>query len=96
MAPFRDSSSPSVGCRAAHLTYGDLSQEADFQATRGRDTLVLQLKSTLRPATPWEVYKRNEGLIDGVKHTKKLIDRGVASQGFVVTDGYRGDYAWRA
>jgi hypothetical protein len=39
------------------------------------------------------VYKRNEGLIDGVNHTKRLVDRGAAKQGFVVTDGYRGDYA---
>ncbi len=61
--------------------------------SRGANTVVLQLKSTLRPETPWEVYKRNEGLINGIYHTKGLVDRGVAKQGFVVTDGYRGDYA---
>jgi len=78
---------------AAHVLYKDPPQEADVLASRDAKTLVLQLKSTLRPETPWEVYKRNEGLIDGVKHTKRLVDRGAAKQGFVVTDGYRGDYA---
>lgn len=59
--------------------------------------VVIQLKSTLRPETPWEVCKRNEAIIDGVKHTKGLINRGAGTQGFVVTDGYRGDYAcWAA
>ena len=28
-----------------------------------------------------------------MKHTKRLVDRGAAKYGFVVTDGYRGDYA---
>jgi hypothetical protein len=78
---------------AARLAYKNPPQEADLLTSRGANTLVLQLKSTLRPETPWEVYKRNEALIDGIYHTKGLIDRGVAKQGFVVTDGYRGDYA---
>ena len=78
---------------AAHVLYKDPPQEADVLASRDAKTLILQLKSTLRPETPWEVYKRNEGLIDGVNHTKRLVDRGAATQGFVVTDGYRGDYA---
>jgi hypothetical protein len=73
-----------------HLT--NPSQEADILAVRDKERLVLQLKSTLRPETPWEVYKRNEDIISGVKHTKSLIDRGAARLGFVVTDGYRGDY----
>jgi hypothetical protein len=77
----------------ANVLYGDPPQEADVVARRGADTLILQLKSTLRPETPWEVYKRNEGLIDGVKHTRKLIDRGAGKQGFVITDGYGGDYS---
>jgi hypothetical protein len=68
------------------------SQEADLVAARGRERLVLELKATLRPETPWEVYKRNEDIIGGIKHTRSLIDRGAAGQGFVITDGYRGDY----
>jgi len=77
----------------AHVLYKDPPQEVDVLASRDTKTLILQLKSTLRPETPWEVYKRNEELIAGVKHTKRLVDRGAANQGFVVTDGYRGDYA---
>jgi len=75
-----------------HVLYKDPPQEVDVLASRNAKTLILQLKSTLRPETPWEVFKRNEGIIEGVKHTMRLVDRGVANQGFVVTDGYRGDY----
>ncbi len=78
---------------ASHVHYKDPPQEIDVLASRDGMTLALQLKSTLRPETPWEVFKRNEGLIEGVKHTKKLVDRGAANQGFVVTDGYPGDFA---
>ncbi len=78
---------------ATHVLCKDPPQEVDVLASRDAKTLILQLKSTLHPETPWEVYKRNEALIDGIKHTKRLVDRGVAKQGFVVTDGYRGDYA---
>jgi hypothetical protein len=77
----------------AHVLYKDPPQEADVLASRDAETLVLQLKSTLRPEAPWEVYKRNEELIRGVRHTKRLVDRGAANHGFVVTNGYRGDYA---
>ncbi len=75
-----------------HVLYKDPPQEVDVLATRDTNNLILQLKSTLRPETPWEVYKRNEELIKGIKHTKRLIDRGAGNQGFVLTDGYRGDY----
>ncbi len=75
-----------------HVHYEDPHQEADVIAIRGNNTIVIQLKSTLLPETPWEVYKRNEDVINGVNHTKKLVDRGIANQGFVVTNGYRGDY----
>jgi len=75
----------------AHVHLKDPPQEVDVLAKGRTGSVVLQLKSTLRPETPWEVYKRNEDILDGVKHTKSLIDRGVASQGFVMTDGYRGD-----
>jgi hypothetical protein len=73
------------------------AQEADVLAHRGADRLVIELKSTLRPETPWEVSKRNEEIIRGVSQAKALVDRGVATQGLVITDGYRGDYAcWSA
>jgi hypothetical protein len=75
------------------VRYTNPSQEADILATRDAERLVLELKSTLRPETPWEVYKRNEDVIGGVKQARSLIDRGAAGHGFVVTDGYRGDYA---
>jgi hypothetical protein len=77
----------------SQVLYKNPLQEVDVLASRDTTTLILQLKSTLRPETPWEVYKRNEGLIDGVQHTKRLLERGAATLGFVVTDGYRGDYA---
>lgn len=81
----------------ARVHYKDPPQEGDVVASRGMQKVVIQLKSTLRPETPWEVCKRNEAIIDGVKHTKGLINRGAGTQGFVVTDGYRGDYAcWAA
>lgn len=81
----------------ARVHYRDPPQEGDVVASRGTDRVVIQLKSTLRPETPWEVYKRNEAIIHGVRHTRGLLDRGEGTQGFVVTDGYRGDYAcWAA
>ncbi len=75
-----------------HVLYKDPPQEVDVLASRDAKNLILQLKSTLRPETPWEVYKRNEELIEGIKHTKRLVDRGAAYQGFVLTDGYQGDF----
>ncbi len=41
--------------------------EVDVYAVRGDRHLVLQLKSTLRPETPWEVYKRNEDILNGIR-----------------------------
>lgn len=75
------------------VRYSAPTQEADIVATRGVESLVLELKSTLRPETPWEVYKRNDDIIYGVKQAKAVIDRGAATHGFVISDGYRGDYA---
>jgi hypothetical protein len=49
----------------AQVPYSDPQQEADIVATRGGESLVLELKSTLRPETPWEVYKRNDDIILG-------------------------------
>jgi hypothetical protein len=75
------------------VRYSAPPQEGDIVATRGYESLVLELKSTLRPETPWEVHKRNDDIIHGVEQAKALIDRGVATHGFVISDGYRGDYA---
>jgi hypothetical protein len=75
------------------VRYSDPAQEADIVAIRGDESFICGLKSTLRPETPWEVHKRNDDIIHGVKHTKTLIDRGAAKHGFVISDGYRGDYA---
>ncbi|HYG64445.1 MAG TPA: hypothetical protein VEL74_17840 [Thermoanaerobaculia bacterium] len=74
------------------VRYKKPTQEADILAKRGADKIAIELKSTLRPETPWEVFKRNQDLVKGVKQVKRLIDRSVAERGFLVTDGYRGDY----
>lgn len=79
-----------VGSRAH---YTNPPQEADVVGQRQSEALVVELKSTLRPETPWEVHKRNEDIVHGIRQTKALVDRGVAGVGFVLTDGYRGDYA---
>lgn len=75
-----------------NVIYKNPKKEADIVATKGAETLILQLKSTLRPETPWEVYKRNQGLVGGIEHTRALLDRTNGSLGFVLTDGYRGDF----
>lgn len=72
------------------------TQEADVLAVRESETMVLELKSTLRPETPWEVKKRNDDLLKGINQVKQFLDRKIANVGFVVTDGYRGDYiCWK-
>jgi len=87
-----DKCSPSWSVRD-RVHFSNPTQQADVVATRASESLVLELKSTLRPETPWETYKRNDDIIHGIKQAKALVDRGVATYGFVVTDGYRGDYA---
>lgn len=90
-------------CKAALETHGwavrhglkltDPPRELDVYATQAERRVVLQLKSTLRPETPWEVSKRNEAVLEGVEHTAKAVRRFPAGTiGIVVTDGYRGDY----
>lgn len=80
-----------------HFKLRDPLIEIDIHAVRGTNVLVLQLKSTLRPETPWEVFKRNEDLIEGIRHTGRvlpLFQKGAI--GFVITDGYRGDFqTWK-
>lgn len=70
----------------------DPPQEADIVAGRWDDTLVIELKSTLRPETVWEVYKRNQDILNGLRQAENLVRRGVGDRGLVITDGYRGDY----
>ena len=70
----------------------DPAQEADVVASRSDESLVIELKSTLRPETVWEVYKRNQDIRHGVLQVQSLVRRGVAGRGLVITDGYRGDY----
>jgi hypothetical protein len=72
-------------------------REIDVYATRAGFHLVLQLKSMLRPETPWEVYKRNEDIRIGIDQACDARRRfGPLAAGAVITDGYRGDYStWR-
>ena len=70
----------------------DPEQEADVVALGSDESLVIELKSTLRPETVWEVYKRNEDILQGVSQAQSLVGRGIAGRGLVITDGYRGDY----
>jgi hypothetical protein len=79
------------------LRLHDPDQQIDVFARRGECKLVIQLKSTLRPESPWEVLKRNEDVLNGVIHTSEVLKRfPTSTQGFVLTDGYRGDYqTWK-
>jgi hypothetical protein len=67
--------------------------EIDIFAERASSHLVLGLKSTVRPLTPGEVRLRNEDIISGVNHTADMSERLSPAVGFVITNGYRGDYA---
>jgi hypothetical protein len=71
--------------------------DVDVYAVRGRDRMAIQLKSTLRPQSPWEVYKRNADVLEGIEQVHRArIQLGEDVTGIVITDGYRGDYAtWR-
>lgn len=77
-----------------HFHLHNPEREIDVYAAKGQQDLVIQLKSTLRPHSPWEVYKRNADVLDGISHTAEVIPRfREGALGFVVTDGYEGDYA---
>ncbi len=80
------------------LKLSDPAAEVDVYAIRDRERLALQLKSTLRPETPWEVHKRNDDILKGIEQAREARRRlGENVTAVVVTDGYRGDYAtWRA
>jgi len=72
----------------------DPPREIDVYAIRDGLHLVLELKSTLRPEAPWEVYKRNDDILAGIAQAQVARDRiGSGATGAVITDGYRGDYS---
>jgi hypothetical protein len=77
-----------------HLRLRDPPREIDGYASKDDQDVVVQLKSTLRPHSPWEVYKRNTDVVDGIRHTAEVLRRfREGALGFVVTDGYEGDYS---
>jgi len=77
-----------------HVHLSDPPREIDVYAGRGPQDLVIQLKSTLRPHSPWEVFKRDADVLDGINHTAEVLPRfRGGALGFVITDGYEGDYA---
>ena len=56
-----------------HRILANPAREIDGYATRGAETCIVQLKSTLRPQSPWEVHKRNSDVIDGITHTAEVV-----------------------
>jgi hypothetical protein len=80
-----------------HHHLANPKREIDGYATKGSDICIVQLKSTIKPQSPWEVYKRNTDVIEGITHTAGVVRRvGEAATGIVITDGYEGDYAtWK-
>ncbi len=76
-----------------HYVLHEPDKEIDIYSVRSPDGLVLQLKSLVRPMTPGEVRRRNEDIIDAINHTAEVVPRLPSAVGFVITNGYRGDYA---
>ncbi len=77
-----------------HYMLSAPSKEIDVFAQRGSVLLVLGLRSMLRPESPWEVKKRNDYVIEAIEHTVEVLGRFAPLPfGFVLTDGYCGDYA---
>lgn len=82
------------GWRATpHYLLHNPDKEIDIYSVRKVDGLVLQLKSLVRPMTPGEVRRRNDDIIKGINHTADALPRLFGAVGFVITNGYRGDYA---
>jgi len=76
-----------------HYILRNPDKEVDIYSVRGDAGLVLALKSMVRPMTPGEVRRRNEDIINGIKHTADVLPRLQGAVGFVISNGYRGDYA---
>jgi hypothetical protein len=71
--------------------------EIDVFAEKDNERILLELKSTLRPESPWEAYKRNQEIIKGIGQVHDFLKRLHRGVGFVLTDGYRGDHdTWAA
>jgi hypothetical protein len=72
--------------------------EIDIYATRVGAELLLGLRSMSRPLTPPEVRGRDDWIIKDIHHTADLLSRfSDHARGFVITNGYRGDYVtWPA
>jgi hypothetical protein len=68
-------------------------KEIDVFSVREALGLVLGLKSMVRPMTPGEVRRRNDDIIKGINHTADVLPRLSGAVGFLITNGYRGDYA---
>lgn len=66
--------------------------EIDLFAEKDHETIFIELKSTLRPESPWEAYKRNQEIIKGIGQVQVFLKRLHHGVGFVLTDGYRGDH----
>jgi hypothetical protein len=76
-----------------HYILHEPEREIDIYSERNSERLVLQLKSLVRPLTPGEVRRRNEDVVEGINHTAEVVPRLPGAIGFVITNGYRGDYA---
>jgi len=76
-----------------HYILRNPDKEIDIYSVRGDAGLVLALKSMVRPMTPEEVRRRNEDIINGINHTADVLRRLQGAVGFVISNGYRGDYA---
>jgi hypothetical protein len=76
-----------------HHRLRDPDREIDVYSVREALGLVLGLKSMVRPMTPGEVRYRNDDIIKGINHTAEVLPRLSGAVGFVITNGYRGDYA---
>jgi hypothetical protein len=76
----------------------DPGAEIDIFATKAGAELLFGLRSMSRPLTPPEVRGRDDWIIKDVHHTADLLPRfGDLARGFVITNGYRGDYVtWPA
>jgi hypothetical protein len=76
-----------------HRRLSNPSREIDIYAERNQIALVLGLRSTLRPESPWEVKKRNDYIVEALDHTASVLPNfSSGAIGVVLTDGYRGDY----
>ncbi|MGH7984665.1 MAG: hypothetical protein ACREQX_00020 [Candidatus Binataceae bacterium] len=80
-----------------HHILREPDMEIDIYSFRSdTERIILQLKSLVRPMTPREVRRRNEDIICGINHTAAVVSRLPGAVGFVITNGYRGDYAtWK-